>query len=372
MLTRNWDGEIAPTYTKQPRPDLKETQHGRIQHTRLSPIQDVKLLPEYFHWSILLPKVAPLMDPHFEACIRKSKRRKTRTVKTLRQLPPKIRSAQWNLRLTYRVGFTAPEPVYRERSSSPKHARPVIAQQAPLARVTGPQTSFMAAADVITGTRTRRLGGTGRLDVHGSTGGEVGHGSNGGDRGDGVLRGESEGVDRDGLTVHKWEPNVFSIVSRRPRADVSGFEYVSASEVSREGCGKQSCVGTPQAQGEIGACYCPQFKEVDVQMNYVCQCEDLLKRHYDGCRFSARDLEMFPPKKLLVLADGVVAGEDIPEGSLVTICKGRVSPGPHRQAQASFRKLLVNGKLCQSLQFNALNHGSRIREVTKCGVKVLM
>lgn len=40
-----------------------------------------------------------------------------------------------------------------------------------------------------------------------------------------------------------------------------------------------------------------------------------------------RDEELVPGKKLLALPEGAVAGELLPEGTLVAVCKGRVRFG---------------------------------------------
>lgn len=159
-------------------------------------------------------------------------------------------------------------------------------------------------------------------DRGGEGGGGGGSGGGGGQEG---VEGESEG-----LKLYKWEHNVFSIASSRPQADLSGFRYTEESEVSGEGCGKETCTIAPRTGGEVGACYCPVpvgVEDSDLQLNPVCQCDPQLRSPGQECRFSVADRDLPPVKKLLVLGVGVVAGEDTPEGSLVAVCKGQVSFG---------------------------------------------
>lgn len=97
--------------------------------------------------------------------------------------------------------------------------------------------------------------GNGEEEIRGTdgavgTGASDENGGNGGNEDDEVYEG-------DGLGLFKWEPGVFSLTTSRPTAEFSGFEYVSRSEVSKEGCSKESCAVAPRAEGEVGACYCP-------------------------------------------------------------------------------------------------------------------
>lgn len=191
-----------------------------------------------------------------------------------------------------------------------------------------PVTGFTTANNVITDTNDQLTeGGPDKIQETGGGANPNGTGgsnqsNDGGDR----NRDDNDGADGDGLRIHKWEPNVFSLASTRPEAELSGFEYIDASVVSGTGCGKQTCVIKPRADGEVGACNCPVPEEANVRLNHLCQCDEQLKDRYSACQFSAGDPALFPQKKLLVLGVGVVAGEDIPEGSAVAICKGRVSP----------------------------------------------
>lgn len=161
---------------------------------------------------------------------------------------------------------------------------------------------------------------------HAEGGADVSQGSDGvqemgGPSGENGGSGNDEGV---GLRLFEWEPKVFSLTSSRPTAELSGFEYVDKSEVSGGGCGKETCALASRAGGEIGACHCPVPLGEEFPFNRVCQCDEQIRGPNGECQFSLRDEELLSQKKLLVLGEGVVAGELMPKGTLTAVCKGKV------------------------------------------------